>query len=114
MDNTPVSPIEELSYEQFKGHTFSQEKTFNLTTNLDVILPNNPNRVQWIIINEGNSDARIGNDPTITLASGWLLPANGGIISMIYKDDGESVGYAVYARCSVSPNYIRIREVIRL
>lgn len=113
MNDTPGSPIEELSFEQFKGHTFAQEQVIALTGNLDTVLPNNPNRVQWIMINEGTFDVRISNDPTITNTSGWLLPANGGVILMDYKNDGEGVAYAVYARVANLPNIIRIREVIR-
>lgn len=85
-----------------------------MTTTRDTVLPNNPNRVFWAMINEGANDIHISTDPSITNTSGWLLPASGGVISMNWQIDGESVGYAVYAICSVSPNNLRIREVIRL
>lgn len=110
---TPRSPLEGLSIQRFGGKTYLQERVFNMTTNLDVLLPNNPNRVFWAIINEGANDVRLSTDPTITNSSGWLLPAAGGVIIMFWESDGESVGYAIYGRCSVSPNNIRIREVIR-
>lgn len=110
---TPRSPLEALSYQRFGGKTYLQEKVFSLTTNLDVLLPNNPNRVFWAMINEGSFDVRLSTDPTITNTSGWLLAASGGAITMDWSIDGESVGYAIYGRSASAPEFVRIREVIR-
>lgn len=113
-ENTPArSPLEELSMERFKGKTYSQEKLVNMTTGRDTLLPNNPNRLFWVAINEGITDVHLSTDPSITNTSGWLLPAQGGVISMFWEEDGESVTYEVFARCIASPNYVRVREVIR-
>lgn len=113
-ETTPAkSPLEELSTGWFKGHTYAQEKVFNMTTNRDTLLSNNPNRVFWAAINEGSQDVHLSTDPAITNTSGWLLPAGGGVIIMDWEHDGESVGYAVYAICGTSPNNVRVREVIR-
>ncbi len=112
--NTPKSPLEGLSIQKFGGRTFGRDTVISvLITRID-LLPNNPNRIQWVVINEGANDVRLSIDPAVTTSSGWLLQANGGVISMDQTYDGEAVGYAVYAIANGATSNVRIREVIRL
>lgn len=113
MDNIPISPIEALVMERFKGHTFTQETYLNASVTNTQILKNNPNRVGWIIINEGTYDVKVSPTNYLSAYTGWLLPANGGVISMNWKDDGEGVSQELYAVTVASVSALRIREVIR-
>ncbi len=117
MDNpeyTPKSPLEALSYGRFGGKTFAQESKVVLGTTTSVMLRNDPNRLFWSMVNEGINDVHLSFDPTINTGSGWLVPANGGVITMFWEEDGESVGYTVYAYAGGILNNVRVREVKRL
>ncbi len=110
----PKSPLEGLSIQKMGGRTFGRDTVTSVPTTRIDLLPNNPNRIQWVMINEGVNDVRISNDPAITASSGWLLAANGGVISMDQFFDGETPGYTVYAIANGVASNVRIREVLRL
>lgn len=109
-----TSPLKDVTLTRFQGKTYAQETTLTTSTTRAVLLSNNPNRLFWIVINEGVSDVRVSTDPGITTASGWLVPAGGGVLSMFWEEDGESVGYTVYIIASANTPLVRVREVIRL
>lgn len=108
-----MSPLEAVTSDRFKGKTYPNEFTMTIDVTLTPILPNNPNRLFWIITNEGANDCRVSIDPAISATSGWILAAAGGLISMFWEEDGEGVGYAVYGICVAAGAKIRVREVIR-
>lgn len=116
MNDNPVrtpSPLEGVSIIRFQGKTFIQETLVTVGVTRVDLLANNPNRLFWIATNEGAADVRLSTDPTITAASGWILAASGGIISMYWEQDGEGVGYPVYGISAAAGQVVRIREVIR-
>lgn len=114
LENTPRSPLENLSIGRFNGRTYATERVVSVGTSRVVLIKNNPNRVYWQIINEGNNHVRVSIDAAITDLTGWLLPAAGGVIFSSWEEDGESVGYDLYAISVLNSNNIRIRETIRL
>ncbi len=108
-----TSPLEEISYGIFKGKTFAKEKTVSVDAARVVLLENDPNRLAWSAINESAVDVRVSNDPTLTGSTGWLLNASGGVVSMVYYDDGEVTGYQVFAFGAAAGASVRVREVLR-
>lgn len=112
--STPQSPLEALSTRRFEGKTYANETVVTVGTTRLTLVKNNPNRLFWIAINESASDMRLSIDPGVTLTSGWLIPAQGGVISMFWEQDGESVGYEVFVIAPVAACNIRVREIIRL
>lgn len=113
VDKTPA-PLEELVIKVLGGRTFIRERVVLCGVTRTSLMPNNPNRLAWAIINEGAYDATIANDPNMTTTSGWFLPQGGGVISAIYLEDGESVGLEVFGAGRSSNVNVRVREVIRL
>ena len=111
---TPKSYLEALSIERFGGKTYGQEKVISVLTSRTILLPNNSNRCGWEVINEGGNDVRITTDPAVGAATGWLLAAHGGVIVSTFEEDGEVVGYQVYAIANAVASNVRVREVIRL
>lgn len=109
----PRSPLEALSLNRFGGRTYGQEKVISVTTTRTLVIPNNPNRLFWAMINEGANDVRVTNDPNVTASSGWVLAASGGVISMYWEEDGEAVGYEVFALTSAGASNVRVKEIIR-
>lgn len=112
--NVPFSPLEQMSMGRFGGHTYANERVVSVSTTRSSVLPNNPNRVYWQMINEGNNNVRISIDPAISDLTGWLLPAAGGVLFSSWEEDGESVGYEVFAISVLNNNNIRIRETLRI
>ncbi len=111
--NPTGSPLEEISKKLFEGRTYGQEQVVSVGTSRISILRNNPNRLSWTMTNESPNDVRISTDPNITASTGWILAASGGVISMLYYDDGEVTGYEVFAVAGVVGCTVRVREVIR-
>lgn len=109
-----MSPLEEVSNSIFKGKTFPRETVVSVGTSRVIVLANNPNRLSWQIINESAIDVRVSNDATLTSASGWLVASNGGVVSMVYYDDGEAVGYQLFGIAVAAGASLRIRELLRL
>lgn len=108
-----MSPLETVTNERFQGKTYPNEFVLTLTASPAEILPNNPNRLFWMVLNEDALDGRVSIDPQITTTTGWILAANGGVISMFWEEDGEAVGYPVYGVSVGAGSKVRIREVIR-
>ena len=113
-DANPKSPLEALSIKRFGGRTTIAVKTVLVTTTVIEVLPNNPNRVQWTIENQSSVDIRIGSAPNTSHISGTLLAANGGIVQMIEREDGEVVGYSVSAVTTLINQQIQVTEILRL
>lgn len=107
------SPLEAISYKRFGGRTYIQQANVVVDTANLKILQNNPNRVYWQISNLSAYDCRIRF--TANLPSSWSIPivANGGVASMSVEDDGEVVGYEVYATFVGNPANVYVVEVIR-
>lgn len=111
---SPTSPLYLLSNQRFGGRTTVTEQVVTVGTARVTLLQNNPNRLFWAVINEGGNDVRLSTDATITATSGWLLLNNGGVILSSWEDDGESVGYPVYAIAGIAGISVRVKEVTRL
>ncbi len=111
---TPKSYLEALSIERFGGKTYGQEKVVSVLTTRTILLPNNSNRCYWQVINEGANDVRLTTDPAVGTATGWLLAAHGGVIISSFEDDGEVVGYQIYAIANALAANVRVREIIRI
>lgn len=109
-----TSPLEELTVRWFGRRTTVVERVVTVDTTVSQILRNDPNRYFIALINEGSADCRVSTSPTITTSSGWLLPANGGVMVFDWQTDGEAVGYAVYAVAAAGSATIRLREVVAL
>ncbi len=113
-DTNPKSPLEALSRKRFEGRTTIADKTMLIGTSVVEVLPNNPNRIQWMIENQSSIDIRLGAAPSTSPISGTLLAANGGIVQMLDWEDGETVGYNVNAVTSLAGQQISVREWLRL
>lgn len=111
MANLP--PVAAISAARFGGKTFLQEQVINSLAASISIIPNNPNRVRIMLLNEGNNDIRVSNSPDVNASSGWVLASNGGVIWWDWEQDGEVVTYDVYHIAVGVDTRMRIREVIR-
>lgn len=112
-ENSNLPPVAAISASRFGGNTFLSESLVTIPSASVYRVPNNPNRLNWAMINEGANDIRVSNYPTVTASSGWLLAANGGVLSMDWAEDGEAVCYDIYLIANGADTVIRLREVLR-
>lgn len=112
-DQNANSPLQDLSYKRFGGSTYPREKVQSVPITRIDLLPNDPNRVYWRLINEGINDVRVSTAPDVSATSGWLLQNSGGMIEMTFEDDGETVGYTLYAIANGGAANVRSVEVVR-
>lgn len=111
---------------QAKGLAYSfSEKWFGKPTRLvqnpvtnsvgatpTLLLPNNPERVGWLIMNRSIADIAISFLPTPVLTDDWLITNSGGYVSMNVQEDGEAVTQAVYAIGPAAGNTVYVVEVM--
>lgn len=114
-DSLLVSPLAQLVREKMGGDTTYIEKRVDVTTVKSMVLTNNPNRLFWIIVNVSNYSAQLASSPDMFDGIiGIPLATNGGMVSMDYLEDGETVGNAVWVRTNGGTANLHIREVLRI
>lgn len=76
------------------------------------ILPNNPNRLAWIILNLSANNVFIALDKEVADTHGILLTPNGGSATMIYEEDFEATCWEVFGSASADNSDIFALEVV--
>ena len=69
----------------------------------EIILKANPDRLGWDIFNLGATVVYLSHETVPSSTNGYYLDKNGGHIGMNYKEDGELVGYPIYAVAAGTP-----------
>ncbi len=99
---------------RFGGPTRPAESRVNVGTSVTPLIGNNPRRVFWMAVNRTPNEGALGLDPTLTFANGILLGPNGGFASMAVEEDGEAVGYAVFAIQNIAGGTWYVLEVMQV
>ncbi len=107
------SPLQNLTAEKYQGKTYAIERAVSIDTTRVEVLSNNPNRVAFQIINTSAIEIRISQNATLTSSIGFQLSPSGGVISMGYDEDGDSVGYTLFGVALAAGGSVWVREVIR-
>lgn len=107
------SPLEALSRVRFGGRTFLQSTRLAVSTSPQQIIKNNPNRVFWLLENNGANDLNILPGGDALTGAYIVVRALGGSVSMSWDEDGEAVGYDWNGFFVTSGSSVRILEVIR-
>ena len=110
-----VMAAAELSRLRFKGPTrpVVNPVTDTVKTTATRILNNNPDRVEVLIVNLSDNRGHIGFDSKVGPTRGIPVEAQGGFVSMCIEEDGETVGYEIFARNQVAAGKWYILEVER-
>lgn len=61
-----------------------------------IILANNPNRLAWIFINLSANAIYLALENSVSATRGVLVAANGGKASMVWDEDFQTVGWAIW------------------
>jgi len=65
-------------------------------TTVTSILPNNPDRLSYILVNLGDYPMYVAWDRDVGSDHGVYVAPNGGSFSLIADEDGELVGYELF------------------
>jgi len=76
------------------------------------ILPNNPNRLGWTILNLSANNVYLALDQNVGDDHGVLLSPNGGSASMIYEEDFEATCWQVFGVAAADNSDIFALEVL--
>ena len=75
-------------------------KPFTLSTTAELILRANPDRIAWTIVNLGTVAVYLAHEEVVSTTNGYYLAANGGSLGMVWDEDGELVGFPIWAIAS--------------
>jgi hypothetical protein len=98
----------------FGGPTTLRQTTAVMGLTAARILPNNPRRVFWQIINRSVNNVSIGFDNAVTIANGIALAPSAGFATMAVQEDGEPVSYEVIGIADVAASNCNVLEIIRV
>lgn len=80
-----------------KTRSVTNPVTPTVATSKTLILKNNPDRLAYTIINLTGYSVYVAFDPEVSITRGILIAASGGSLTLTAEDDGELVGYELYA-----------------
>lgn len=93
-----ILSLHDLLQEQLGVKTTSRENPMveEVLTTITQIVPGNPQRLALVIINLGTSSVYVSMNNNPSAANGIYLGANGGYMSLNWKDDFELVSRTWY------------------
>ena len=80
-----------------KTRSYEDPLTSTVGTSVTKILNNNPDRLAFTVVNLTAYDVYVAFDRQVSLTRGILISASGGSLTLTAKEDGELVGYEVFA-----------------
>ena len=103
----------EFSIKRFGFPTRAVENpvTDELGASAKPVLKNNPDRVFWLVINLGANVGYAALSSDVGASKGIRLEAHGGWASMSAEEDGEAVGYEVFAVAPDGTSAIYVMEI---
>jgi hypothetical protein len=90
------------------------QPSFSIGTTVATLLQNNADRVFWYAENLGGFQARAGFNRQVTVSYGRLIDSAGGWMSAQLDEDGETVGWEVFAIANGGTTGFYVCEVVRV
>ena len=115
MDDTGIlerSPLSRLSKREYDRHTTINVRTVTVGVGGARIASENSNRVALTVHNPSAVDMYLSPRPDVLPATGIILSANGGTLMLNYAEDGEGVGYELWAINALGNNPLTIWETV--
>ncbi len=106
--------VAELIEQQFGIFTRAQSNILVRECMIAVtkIMPNNPNRLAWTVVNLSANVVYLALDHGVGADHGILLTANGGSAGMVYTEDFEATCWEVYGVAGADNSDIFCLEVL--
>lgn len=104
--------LADLSKSRWGTNSRLIDRVVAVSTTATTILPENPRRVAYLIINRSSSAGSVGFSRPHSYTTGVYLPAEGGVFGLDFETDGEAVGYRVYGVLAAGSGDFYTLEVI--
>lgn len=91
------SPLSRLSDKQFGVPTYPRQTVHSIGATPVRLLQNDPARMSWVVTNNDTVNGAVSFDGGKTYGQGFHVLAGGGVISMSVIEDGEAVGWELFA-----------------
>jgi len=82
-----------------------------LSVTAEQVLKENPDRISWDIFNLGTEVVYLSHDEVPTSTHGFYLDKNGGHIGQVWNEDGEEVGFPLWAVAAAGTPTIFLKAV---
>ena len=108
-------PLRDLIDKKFEVRTRPVEDEGgvpSLGTTAQEVLPNNPNRLAWILVNLSENTVYLALKSDVSSSSGIRLDANGGSAGMVWDEDFDVTGWAIYGVAADVNSAIFAYEVV--
>lgn len=76
------------------------------------LLPYDPNRISYVLTNNGTTTITLSRDPGVVSGQGPLLLGNGATLSSNAMEDGNAVAFGWYAISDLVGGSVNTEEVI--
>ena len=76
------------------------------------VLPNNPDRLAWLIVNLSGNTLQLALDRGVGAARGILVQANGGSVGMVVDEDFDMVTYEIWGVATGAASNIYVLSVV--
>lgn len=100
-----------MSLVRFGQRTRPAEQNPTIGTQSQRLLLNNPNRVEFTVVNLGNQLVYLALSNAVSVLNGIPIPPSGGLTVLI-DEDGEQVAYDWWAVSSSGTQQLYVQEVI--
>lgn len=107
----PLAAAASMSLVRFGQRTRTAESNPNATTSVARLLFNNPNRVEFTVVNLGTQNVYLSLSNSVSSTYGLLIPPNGGLTVLI-DEDGEQVAYDWYVITTSGTQPLYVQEVL--
>lgn len=107
----PLAAAAAMSLVRFGQRTRPFESNPSVTTAAQRLLINNPNRVEFTVVNLGVQNLYLALNNQVSASNGIIIPPNGGL-TVLVDEDGEQVAYDWYAIAASGTNSLYLQEVL--
>ena len=76
------------------------------------VLSNNPNRFEWTFSNLSPNTIYLFFDSTVSTSNGYVASPSGGFVRCYWEEDGERVGYEVWAIANGAASSFLVEEIV--
>lgn len=108
----PRSALTEFLWKQWGLQTHPEVAATTVGVAATRILRNNPNRINWTVVNHSGSIVYLGFSPEISVGSGFYLSPSGGTIQAKALDDGALVIDEIWAISGVAGLSVAVIETV--
>ena len=85
-----------LAEKEFEALTRRRQGSSTTGAAVGQLIPPNPNRISLTVVNTSPNPIYIGFSPNTSTIECIVLVANGGALTQSFRDEGQSVGDAIY------------------